>query len=260
MEAAAGFEVPSPDMIGELSIGERMRWASKRTATRSEDLAYSLLGVFGINMPLLYGEGDKAFYRLQLEIIRQSTDESIFAWRATERPYSITTRALIARDASYFSNALDSKRYPFISREHFEVTNQGIRITCNFPKDFLRRITSKTEDRSATVLEVSEGAKIIMPLNILGLKRNSGRGRALMLVPFLEFTVFPDLSQSRKSKRPVKYFHGLRDALIVAELDTWDILDIKRAVQLLHSPTSRGWDAICGEEDDEHTAVPVYFK
>jgi hypothetical protein len=31
-------------------------------------------------MPLLYGEGDKAFVRLQEEIIRQSGDPSIFAW------------------------------------------------------------------------------------------------------------------------------------------------------------------------------------
>ena len=31
-------------------------------------------------MPMLYGEGKKAFHRLQLEIIRASNDQSIFAW------------------------------------------------------------------------------------------------------------------------------------------------------------------------------------
>ncbi|KAK4188580.1 hypothetical protein QBC35DRAFT_189267 [Podospora australis] len=43
-----------------------------------EDRAYSLLGLFDINMPLLYGEGTKAFQRLQEEILRQSEDDSLF--------------------------------------------------------------------------------------------------------------------------------------------------------------------------------------
>ncbi|KAK5161406.1 hypothetical protein LTS14_001202 [Recurvomyces mirabilis] len=69
----------SPSMF---SIAARMSWASGRDATRVEDVAYSLLGLFGINMPLLYGEGENAFNRLQQEIIRSSSDESIFAWRS----------------------------------------------------------------------------------------------------------------------------------------------------------------------------------
>jgi hypothetical protein len=31
-------------------------------------------------MPMLYGEGSKAFYRLQLEILKQTPDHTIFAW------------------------------------------------------------------------------------------------------------------------------------------------------------------------------------
>jgi hypothetical protein len=62
------------------SIAERMSWASKRQTSREEDLAYSLLGLFGVNMPLLYGEGRKSFFRLQEEIMKQEEDYSIFAW------------------------------------------------------------------------------------------------------------------------------------------------------------------------------------
>jgi hypothetical protein len=51
------------------SISERMFWASKRKTTRREDITYCLLGIFNVNMPLLYGEGDKAFFRLQEEIL-----------------------------------------------------------------------------------------------------------------------------------------------------------------------------------------------
>lgn len=65
------------------SIAERMSWASKRQTTRQEDMVYSLLGLFNINMPIIYGEGlSHAFKRLQLEIISGSPDQSIFAWRA----------------------------------------------------------------------------------------------------------------------------------------------------------------------------------
>ncbi|KAI6147819.1 heterokaryon incompatibility protein-domain-containing protein [Pisolithus tinctorius] len=45
-----------------------------------EDRAYSLLGLFDVNMPMLYGEGSKAFRRLQFEIIRASSNHTIFAW------------------------------------------------------------------------------------------------------------------------------------------------------------------------------------
>ncbi|KAH9226250.1 hypothetical protein K456DRAFT_1808767, partial [Colletotrichum gloeosporioides 23] len=60
--------------------GERMSWASNRETTRQEDLAYCLLGIFGIHMPLLYGEGSQAFIRLQQEILRTSEDLSILLW------------------------------------------------------------------------------------------------------------------------------------------------------------------------------------
>jgi len=46
-----------------------MLWAAKRTAKRKEDEAYSLFGIFGLHMPLIYGEGrENAFIRLEREI------------------------------------------------------------------------------------------------------------------------------------------------------------------------------------------------
>jgi len=49
-------------------IADRMSWAAKRTTTREEDNAYCLLGIFDVHMPLIYGEGKKAFNRLNEEI------------------------------------------------------------------------------------------------------------------------------------------------------------------------------------------------
>ena len=62
------------------SVAAKMSWASARETMRTEDVAYCLLGLFGVNMPLLYGEGWKAFERLQHRIIEVNPDESIFAW------------------------------------------------------------------------------------------------------------------------------------------------------------------------------------
>ncbi|OTA69980.1 HET-domain-containing protein, partial [Hypoxylon sp. EC38] len=66
--------------LSEASVAQRMSWASSRVTTREEDIAYCLLGIFDVNMPLLYGEGSKAFIRLQEEIIKQIKDHSILAW------------------------------------------------------------------------------------------------------------------------------------------------------------------------------------
>ncbi|EIW53255.1 HET-domain-containing protein, partial [Trametes versicolor FP-101664 SS1] len=63
-----------------VSVARRMWWASRRQTTRVEDAAYSLMGIFGINMPTIYGEGPRAFLRLQEEILRTIPDQSIFAW------------------------------------------------------------------------------------------------------------------------------------------------------------------------------------
>lgn len=66
--------------LGGNTVARRMSWASGRETTRIEDQAYCLMGIFGVNMPLLYGEGGAAFLRLQQEIIKSSSDHSIFAW------------------------------------------------------------------------------------------------------------------------------------------------------------------------------------
>ena len=62
------------------SVAQRMSWAVNRETTREEDRAYSLMGLFDIYMPMIYGEREKAFLRLQQQIIQKSKDESIFAW------------------------------------------------------------------------------------------------------------------------------------------------------------------------------------
>jgi hypothetical protein len=60
------------------SVAQRMSWAAFRQTTRPEDIAYCLMGLFNVNMPLLYGEGEeKAFRRLQEEILKVTDDDTL---------------------------------------------------------------------------------------------------------------------------------------------------------------------------------------
>ncbi|KIX06114.1 uncharacterized protein Z518_04088 [Rhinocladiella mackenziei CBS 650.93] len=58
--------------LSNFSVDERMRWTVNRNTKRKEDKAYCLMGIFDVSMPLLYGEGEKAFLRLKDEIDRSS--------------------------------------------------------------------------------------------------------------------------------------------------------------------------------------------
>jgi hypothetical protein len=94
--------------------------------TREEDTAHCMLGIVQVNMPMLYGEGKRAFLRLQLEIIKQSNDHTIFAWE-TERD----TNSVLASSPSFFRNSMSFR--PALARIRtdttaYEVTNKGLRI------------------------------------------------------------------------------------------------------------------------------------
>jgi hypothetical protein len=118
-----------PNFLSTVSIARRFAWSSNRETTRPEDSSYCLMGIFGVNMPLLYGEGEKAFVRLQEEIMKDSEDESIFAWdlppqheRSTAEPMG-----LLAPSSKCFSRSQNILAY----ESHFEpytITNRGIRI------------------------------------------------------------------------------------------------------------------------------------
>ncbi|KAF2488403.1 hypothetical protein BU16DRAFT_473820, partial [Lophium mytilinum] len=107
------------------SVAERMSWASKRTTTREEDMAYCLLGILDINMPLLYGEGEKAFQRLQEEIIKKYDDDSIFAWSCPQSSRS-TYRSILARSPSEFANSKGISFFGSKNSEPYMMTNKGL--------------------------------------------------------------------------------------------------------------------------------------
>ncbi|KAH8681636.1 heterokaryon incompatibility protein-domain-containing protein [Xylariales sp. PMI_506] len=117
------------------SIAARMSWASGRRTTRVEDTAYCLLGILGVNMTLLYGEGPKAFIRLQEELLRQSSDLSLFAWVAKPSPETgegvRNYRGILAEHPSEFSEC--GAMLPTIfaqedGQSEMNITNRGMRV------------------------------------------------------------------------------------------------------------------------------------
>ncbi|PVH81730.1 HET-domain-containing protein [Cadophora sp. DSE1049] len=117
----------------QLSVSARMKWASHRHTTRLEDMAYSLMGLFQVNMPLLYGEGPRAFTRLQEEIIQRTDDQSLYAWHsfdnAEEDPDALV--GLLAHSPAQFKGAGNIQPLPpspVYASAPSGITNHGLRV------------------------------------------------------------------------------------------------------------------------------------
>ncbi|KAK0108133.1 hypothetical protein ONS95_002955 [Cadophora gregata] len=118
-------------MLSRMTIAKKMSWAKNRQTARTEDIAYSLLGIFGVNMAMTYGEENKAFIRLQKEIMAQYNDLSIFAWAANPTAHGVVPefRGILAHSPAEFANAgyFEPSRNA-IANPDFTLTNNGVKI------------------------------------------------------------------------------------------------------------------------------------
>ncbi|KAK4494956.1 hypothetical protein PRZ48_014312 [Zasmidium cellare] len=115
--------------IHSAPVAERMSWLSLRKTSRVEDMAYCMLGVFDVNMTMLYGEGPKAFIRLQKEIIQNIDDESIFVWQ----PVTVETDEgscipVLAPEVACFSICRDViiTKSIYLNRDPYRWTMKGL--------------------------------------------------------------------------------------------------------------------------------------
>ena len=123
------------DDLRYASIAMKMSWAALRKTGKSEDRAYSLMGIFGVNMPLLYGEGRNAFRRLQLEILKISDDESIFAWK--DEP-SAAGHGMLAERLEQFADSGTISRMcgqAVAQRPPYSMTHKGLKL--QVPRDIV---------------------------------------------------------------------------------------------------------------------------
>jgi len=128
--------IPESLLLGKrdletFSVAQRMSWAAHRETTRVEDRAYCLLGIFGIYMPLIYGEGERAFTRLQEEIMRVSDDHTLFAWRSKDNQ-----GGLLATSPDSFAGSSNIVRYEFFyssfNARPPTITSRGIYLDIRF--------------------------------------------------------------------------------------------------------------------------------
>ncbi|KAK3047990.1 hypothetical protein LTR09_010665 [Extremus antarcticus] len=119
--------------VQHASIAKRMSWASSRETTREEDGAYSLIGLFEVNMAMLYGEGGKkAFLRLQEEIMRGNEDQSLFAWiqAAADQETSDGYHGLLADSPKDFQHTASSISYSELAEyTPSSMTARGLHMT-----------------------------------------------------------------------------------------------------------------------------------
>ncbi|KAI6019185.1 heterokaryon incompatibility protein-domain-containing protein [Pisolithus marmoratus] len=140
------------------SVAQIFSWAADRIATREEDRAYSLLGLLGVHMPMLYGEGKNAFRRLQLEIIRTSNDQSIFAW-GCHREFGWSD-SILADDPSCFRDcdgvvAIDPNWFTSELRVHSGMLDD--------------ELSKCTQERLRTFTVTNDGIQIWLPTETFGL-------------------------------------------------------------------------------------------
>lgn len=132
LSAVTGIDQPvleNLDCLEDYSIARRMSWASDMRALRVEDSAYALLGLFDISMPIIYGEGPKAFVRLQEEIMRDTDDFSLIAWDSLDgQEYN----GLFAHSPACFRRFRNGPTTPLRMNGEAQIHCTGITIEASF--------------------------------------------------------------------------------------------------------------------------------
>jgi hypothetical protein len=106
--------------LSNFDVTKRFSWAANRQTTEEEDGAYCLFGIFGVHLPLIYGEGkDRALKRLKKEI-ETSEDASInntirlgkiCSWLSAPDPVTNHRKAHKQRQAETGLWLLESAKY-----------------------------------------------------------------------------------------------------------------------------------------------------
>lgn len=133
-----------PDQLFRLPVAQKMSWAATRQTTRVEDMAYCLLGIFNVTMPMLYGEGSGAFQRLQEEISKETNDLSLFAWQS--EPSDQLFHGIFAHSPRDFRASASVQLVQNLSLlPEYRISNKGVNL--------------------ATSIQEAHSGKWLLPLN-----------------------------------------------------------------------------------------------
>ncbi|PIL23332.1 hypothetical protein GSI_14643 [Ganoderma sinense ZZ0214-1] len=137
--------------LEEFSVAQRLSWASTRKTTRVEDRAYSLLGIFDINMPTLYGEGNRAFRRLQEEIMRRIPDQSLFAWTS----FSFLEPPFQLREPGEWKTTIQEHDHPSLLASSLDDFSKCSNLEAVSPDEVVRRLQQYQANLPAANYEVT---------------------------------------------------------------------------------------------------------
>ena len=149
--------IPAPVLrlerqIWDASIAQRMSWAAHRQTTRPEDEAYCLMGLFRVNMPVLYGEGRNAFVRLQEEIMRISVDATLFAWGDVARMEEYAHFKLRQGNVGESMSVDDPRIYMFAPSPGHYSSAYNVSFAPDRARDILDQIAQADMDVSASII------------------------------------------------------------------------------------------------------------
>ncbi|KAM3557234.1 hypothetical protein MY1884_004620 [Beauveria asiatica] len=144
--------------LADVALAVRISWSATRAATREEDTAYALVALTGATLPVRYGEGaSRAFFRLQEELLRDTRDGSLLAWRSA-RGDDAEVRGLLARSPAEFGHfaatptaaapAQEPQR-PWVFNGKVRFSSKGIELesrVCKGPGCLLLSIGQKRQD------------------------------------------------------------------------------------------------------------------
>lgn len=164
--------------LKEYSAAQIMSWASHRETSRVEDEAYCLLGLFKVNMPLLYGERREAFRRLQELIMAGSDDCSLFAWglrsHGSEQGKLYPDASLLAPSPRQFKHSRDVQKGFATQRISFELTNRGMMVLIHrsYNPGVLDKLLRYASDHLDEAIEPS--LRLTLPLGCF-VRRSNGK-------------------------------------------------------------------------------------
>ncbi|KAF9473423.1 hypothetical protein BDN70DRAFT_843490 [Pholiota conissans] len=114
--------------LAGVSFSRKMQWAARRRVTRTEDVAYSLMGLFDISMSIAYGEGgQRAFVRLIKEILSTSKYRTldIFNWGGE---YASDLSSLLPSSPKAYLERDERLDISPILMEPLTLTHMGLRV------------------------------------------------------------------------------------------------------------------------------------
>jgi hypothetical protein len=222
------------EKLREIPVSVRMSWASKRKTTRTEDIAYCLLGLFGVHMPLLYGEGSNAFRRLQEEIATRTTDMSLLAWESP--PGSSKYVGAFAPSVQCFQNM----KIILPSSAEFTVTSRGLKVQSGC----LLKIQPNSDDSQHLTYAIPLGASPYPEQTYLEIARvGPGRfvrialitpwviGKFWLVREFSEVNLYLELDPIESTMQSL--IHDMR---------RWVKFDMQQELQVIHVFPGLNWE------------------